>query len=273
VNREDAPSLPLEAVQRSGVRWDGDVAVPVTETIAAEMPVALVYNGVSHVVMLATPLDLEAFGMGFSITEGIVRDASEVYGVEAVVVPEGVEVRIDLSTQRFAELKERRRNLAGRTGCGLCGAETLKQALRDLPRLPGGLTVSPAALHRAFSELPAKQTLFARTGAVHAAGWARPDGALVLAREDVGRHNALDKMVGALVREGIDPAEGFAVITSRASSEMVQKCATAGIALLAAVSAPTDLAIRLAEGANLMLAGFARGTRHVAYSHPERIVP
>lgn len=263
----------MEAVQRAGVRWRDGRSAQVHESVAAEVPVALVYNGISHAVMLATPLDLEELGAGFSLTEGIVNDASEIRDVEAVAAAEGIEVRMEIAAARFAGLRERRRSLAGRTGCGLCGTESLKHAIRALPRLVDGPRVEAAALHRAFAQLPMHQRLFERTGAVHAAGWARRDGTLVLVREDVGRHNALDKLVGSMACEGHRVDDGFAVITSRASSEMVQKAATAGIALLAALSAPTELAIRLAEDARLTLVAFVRGGGHVVYAGTARIVP
>lgn len=273
MNADDTTALPLEAVQHAGLRWSAGATTQVDDAIAAEVPVALVYNGISHVVMLATPLDLESFGVGFSISEGIVRLASEVHDIEAVVVPEGIEVRMAIASERLIELKERRRNLAGRTGCGLCGTESLQHAIRALPQLPKGPAVEPAALLRAFASLPGRQHLFERTGAVHAAGWAGLDGSLALVREDVGRHNALDKLIGAMSYHGVRFDEGFVVITSRASSEMVQKAATVGMRLMAAISAPTDLAIRLAQGANLTLVGFARKGQHVAYAHPGRLAP
>jgi formate dehydrogenase accessory protein FdhD len=211
--------------------------------------------------------------VGFSLSEGIVASASEVHDVEAVAVAGGIEVRMTIASERFVALKERRRNLAGRTGCGLCGTESLQHAIRDLSQVPEGPRVAPAALHRAFAGLPAHQHLFKRTGAVHAAGWSRPDGTLELACEDVGRHNALDKLIGSMAMEGHAFDNGFAVITSRASSEMVQKAATVGMRILAAISAPTELAIRLADHANLTLVGFARNGRHVAYAHGKRLVP
>ncbi len=268
---EDIPGLPPDAVNRPGVRWSGGETTDVAEDIAAEVPVALVYNDISHAVMLATPMDLEAFATGFTLSEGLVASPSEIHDVEAVAVDGGIEVRFTIATPRFIALKERRRNLAGRTGCGLCGPESLQHAIRDLPTLANGPTVSPEAIHRAYAQLPALQPLFKRTGAVHAAGWARPDGTLVLAREDVGRHNALDKLIGSMARDGVAFGEGFAVITSRASSEMVQKAATVGIRILAAISAPTELAIRLADESNVTLLGFARNGRHVIYAHPERL--
>ena len=270
MNDPQATGFPLEAVTRRGVRWDAGEVVPVEETIAAEVPVALIYNGISHVVMLATPLDLEDFGRGFSLSEGIVHQPREVHDVEAMAVAQGIEVHLTIATERFVELKERRRNLAGRTGCGLCGTESLSQAIRDVPRVGDGPRVDPAALHRAFEGLAKHQKLHDATGAVHAAAWATPQGEVLVAREDIGRHNALDKLIGAMAREERDFGDGITVITSRASSEMVQKATTVGMRVLAAISAPTALAARLADEANLTLAGFARKGRHVVYAHPER---
>ena len=195
MNVDDTTALPLEAVQHAGLRWRDGATVAVDEAIAAEVPVALVYNGISHVVMLATPLDLESFAVGFSLSEGIVHSAAEVHDVEAVVVPEGIEVRMTIASERFIDLKERRRNLAGRTGCGLCGTESLQHAIRSLQQLSDGPRVDPAALHRAFASLPGYQQLFERTGAVHAAGWACLDGSLVLVRAAVEASVMIDVMV------------------------------------------------------------------------------
>jgi len=256
----------LETANYPGRRWRAGVESAVEDTVAEEVPVALVYNGISHVVMLATPLDLEEFALGFSLSEGIVRSAHEIRDVEVGAVAAGIEVNISISPERFAALKDRRRNLAGRTGCGLCGTESLEQALRPLPKLGAAAAVPPASIHAAFGALQQRQRLHALTGAVHAAAWARPDGALELVREDVGRHNALDKLIGAMALEERAFGEGFAVITSRASCEMVQKAATVGMPLLAAISAPTGLAIRLARGCGLTLIGFARGGSHVVYA-------
>ncbi len=216
--------------------------------------------------MLATPMDLEEFGVGFSLSEGIVQAAREVRDVEARAVAAGIEVQMTIAPERFMGLKARRRNLAGRTGCGLCGTESLEHALRQLPAISARSAVAPAAIHVAFDALRSRQPLHKLTGASHAAAWANPDGTLELVREDVGRHNALDKLIGAMVKEKRTLGDGFAVITSRASSAMVQKAATVGMPLLAAISAPTGLAIRLAKDCGLTLIGFARGGSHVVYA-------
>jgi FdhD protein len=255
-----------EALSAAGRRWRDGVTSMVDDAVAEETPVALVYNGISHVVMLATPMDLEAFGVGFSLSEGIVRSAREVRDIEVRTVAAGIEVQMGIAPERFMALKGRRRNLAGRTGCGLCGTESLEQALRPLPAIAAGRTIAPAAIHVAFEALGSRQPLHQLTGASHAAAWADPDGTLELVREDVGRHNALDKLIGAMATAGRGFGSGFALITSRASSEMVQKAATLGIPLLAAISAPTGLAIRLAHDCGLTLIGFARGGSHVVYA-------
>jgi FdhD protein len=241
------------------------------DQLVEEVPVALVYNGVSHAVMMASPADLGDFARGFSLSEGIIENAAEIRDVEAVPHEKGIELNIDLAPESFWRLKERRRTLAGRTGCGLCGLDSLEQVARDLPRLPDGGRVSLAAIERALAALPAAQTWNAQAHALHAAAFGDADGTLRIVREDVGRHNALDKLIGAVGSAGIDPAGGFALITSRCSVEMVQKAVIAGFRVLVAVSAPTLMARRLAESCNLTLAALARRDSLLAVSHPERI--
>ena len=197
--------------------------------VAEEVPVALMYAGLPHVVMMATPADLEDFALGFSLSEGIVRAPDELLSVEVVPAGEGVQVSMDIPLERYLPLEQQRRNLAGRSSCGLCGAETIDQAVRHPARVGAGVKIAPAALHRAFAALAQRQPLNAITGGVHAAAWASPEGEVLLVREDVGRHNALDKLIGALMRAGYAVDAGFAVITSRASFEMAQKAATVGI--------------------------------------------
>jgi FdhD protein len=239
--------------------------------LAQEVPIAFEYNGISHAVMLATPADLHDFAVGFSYSEGIAQP-SQCYGVDVHESDAGITLAIDIAAAAFAHLKERRRTLAGRTGCGICGTESLEQVLRPLPDLSQRpMQLAPAALAAAHAGLAGVQPLQRATGAAHGAVWCGVDGAIVCAREDVGRHNALDKLIGALVRSGIDTRVGFALITSRASVEMVQKSATAGIAVLAAVSAPTALAVRVAEGCGQTLIGFARGASFSVYTHGWRV--
>lgn len=252
-------------------RWRTHECARVTDSVAEETPVVVVYNDVPHVVMLATPLDLEDFAIGFSLTEGIVESPGQIQGVRAVTRAEGIELRVRLADERRLLLAEQQRNLTGRTGCGLCGATSLKQVFRHPPPVVSTLVVDAAELHDAFTALRERQTLNALTGAVHAAAWALPGRGVQIVREDVGRHNALDKLIGALVRRRLPHGDGFIIVTSRASYEMVQKCAMTGVAMLAAISAPTGLAIRLADESALTLIGFARDRNHVVYSHPERL--
>lgn len=252
-------------------RWRGDQHETVSDYVAEEVPVVLVYNGVSHVVMLATPTNLEDFALGFSVTEGIVGQAAEVLAARIYPRANGIEVQMQIPEARFACLAEKGRNLTGRTGCGLCGATTLKQAIRQPAPVNGELSVTAETLQTALSQLQQHQKLNQLTGAVHAAAWVVPGHGIVALREDVGRHNALDKLIGLLLRTGKDPKTGFIVVTSRASYEMVQKAASVGVTLIAAISAPTALAIRLADEAGVTLVGFARQDQHVIYTHPYRL--
>ena len=239
--------------------------------VADEVPVALEFNGISHAVMLATPLDLADFALGFALSEGILEGRHELYGIEEEPSAAGITLKLDVAAAAFARIKHRRRSLAGRTGCGLCGTESLAHVTRGLPALPDMPPLAQRAVCGAMQQMRALQALQHITGAVHAAAWCAADGGLHLIREDVGRHNALDKLVGALVASGLDARSGFIVVTSRASFEMVQKTAAAGVALLAAVSAPTTLAITTAQHVRLALAGFVRGDDMVVYTHPERL--
>ena len=251
---------------RGGRSFDG------RDWVADEVAVALEFNGISHAVMLATPLDLEDFALGFSLSEGILANRAELYDVEQVESPLGITLRLEVAGAAFARLKDRRRSMAGRTGCGLCGAESLTHVTRVLPALPDGVPVQRRAIARAMRELSSLQTLQHATGAVHAAAWCSQSGEINLLREDVGRHNALDKLIGSMtVTRLAEASNGFIVVTSRASFEMVQKTVAAGVPLLAAVSAPTSLAISTAQAARLALIGFARGDDLVAYAHPERL--
>jgi FdhD protein len=243
----------------------------ISEYVAEEVPVAFEFNGISHAVMLATPRDLEDFALGFALSEGIVAQSSELYDIELVESQEGITLRLEIASACFNRLKEYRRSMAGRTGCGLCGTESLSRAIRPVARVEDALTLDATVISRGLSQLGAAQLLQQVTGAVHAAAWCDTDGNLNLLREDVGRHNALDKLVGAMARGNISGAAGFVAVTSRASYEMVHKTAAAGIAILAAISAPTALAIDTAVVANLGLIGFARGENMVIYTHPERL--
>ena len=242
----------------------------VDDRLVDEVPVALVFNGISHAVMLASPLDLEDFALGFALTEGLLASRAELYGVDVTTVDHGIEVRLEVAAACEFRMKERRRNLSGRTGCGLCGTESLDQVLRPMPALARSITVAPAAVALALSGMAKQQPLQRVSGAAHAAAWCDAEGRVALLREDVGRHNALDKLVGALVAGAFPAGDGFVAVTSRASVEMVQKTLMAGVSVLVAVSAPTALAVQVASRHGLALAGFARGDDLVCYTEPRR---
>ena len=261
------------SVHRPARRLTAAGAETIDEVVVEEVAVALVYNGISHAVMMASPRDLEDFARGFSLTEGLVARPSEIYDIEVEEVGRGIEVKLEIATQRMAALQERRRNLTGRTGCGLCGVDSLGAALRPVAALTGLAPVSRSAISRAMAALPEHQLLNKQSGAVHAAGWSDKDGTLLAVREDVGRHNALDKLAGAMAKAGTAAPGGFVVVTSRCSYEMVQKAAAIGAAAIAAVSAPTSLAIETAEQAGMPLVAFVRENRLTAYALAERIVP
>lgn len=241
------------------------------ELIAEEVAIALVYNGISHAVMMATPCDLEDFARGFSLTERIVEKPSEIYDIEVEPGDRGIEVHLRIAAQRMGSLQERRRSLAGRTGCGLCGVDSLDAAMRTVATVGGRQSVSRQAIERAMAALPGEQRINRLNGATHAAGWARPDGTLLAVREDVGRHNALDKLGGAMARSGLAISGGFVVVTSRCSYEMVHKAAALGAAAIAAVSAPTSLAIETAEQAGIALVAFVRQGRLTVYANAGQI--
>ena len=268
---DDATLLPAGVCGAEVVALRGGVAQAQPDWLAEEVPVALVFNGVTHAVMLATPSDLEDFAHGFALTEGLLVDRAELHGVDIVPVDAGIELHLEVSSACAWRLRERRRTLAGRTGCGLCGTEQLAQVRRPLPIAPV-VRLAVAAIARAQRDLRLHQALQQLTGAAHAAAWCGFDGSVQLVREDIGRHNALDKLVGALVTANLPAAQGFVCITSRASFEMVQKTAAAGIGALAAVSAPTKLAVDTARGLGVALAGFVRGDDAVVYTFPERFV-
>ena len=289
----EAPSAPeivaREAPPACGMqvtvdRWVNGATTRAVDEVAEEAPIALTYHSVPHVVMLATPADLEDLAYGFTLSEELVASPEEIQSVEvstfeptaAAEAPADTggpafEVRIGIAWERFPELLRRRRNLTGRTGCGLCGTETMEAAVRGRSRVGTGPRVTTDELHAAIMQLESLQPINARTGSVHAAAWVVPGEGILLVREDVGRHNALDKAIGALLRARIDLNTGFMLMTSRASYELVQKSATVGITFLATLSAPTGLAVRHAERSGLTLVAFARRDRHVVYAHPHRL--
>jgi FdhD protein len=240
-------------------------------TVAEEVPIALVYNGRPYVVVMATPADLEDLAVGFSLTESIVSDAGDVEHVDVVKASHGIELQVRISAADAERLAARGRALVARTGCGLCGIETIKDVLRVPEPIPQTLTISRDALWRAGRELSTRQTLNNQTSTIHAAAWANRLGDILIVREDVGRHNALDKVLGAMARGGIAARDGFVVVTSRASYEMVQKAALRGVELLAAISRPTGLAIRFALDAGMTLVGLLRGTSANVYTAHARI--
>lgn len=251
--------------------WQGANHVRKEDYVAEEVPIVLVYNNQPHVVMLTTPLDLEDFALGFSLTEGIIRHPSELLSTHVVQRAKGIEVRMRLPEHRFSCIMDKGRNMTGRTGCGLCGATTLEQAIRQPPPVGRGPEVDAEQMTAALGAMRKQQSLNQLTGSVHAAAWLKPDQGIAVLREDIGRHNALDKLIGTLARSKETFDQGCLLITSRASYEMVQKAATVGITVMAAISAPTGLAIKLAEECGLTLVGFARNDNHVIYTHPHRI--
>ncbi len=253
-------------------KWRNDQSRLCRDSVAEEVPVALEYNGISHAVMLASPYDLEDFALGFSLSEGILSDASELFDCEIAPTKDGIQVQMRIGNGRFAALKDKRRNLTGRTGCGLCGAETLEQAIRSPAPVTSSALFSADDLYAGMDAMQTRQQLQQQTGATHAASWMNADGSIALVREDIGRHNALDKLIGAMAASKQDFSSGAALITSRASYEMVQKAATLGIGFLAAISAPTSLAVKLAEDSRVTLVGFTRHQSHVVYAHPQRLM-
>jgi len=254
-----------------GLRWENGAERPSSDVVASETAVALVYNGMPHVVMMATPEYIEDFVLGFSLSEGVIRSVDEFRGVRVRELADGIEADISIAEAPFRELEKKQRNLTGRVGCGLCGAQTLEQAIRHPGPVATRLRLAPDALQHAMASLASKQPLNAATGSVHAAAWMNAKGEIALVREDVGRHNALDKLIGALIAREVDLAQGAVLITSRASYEMIQKAATVGIGVVCAISAPTGLAIRMAQTSGVTLIAFARGGRHTIYAHAERV--
>lgn len=260
-------------VRRRIVRWRGNRFEDAEDEIAEELPVELRYNGQSFAVMMATPRDLEDFALGFSLGEGLIAAPEQLLEVASRNLLEGIQLDIRVHEDApGAQLNQAdRRLLPGRSGCGICGTRQLEHALRAPGRVQAQLHLRMAELERALENLQHRQPANAATGAVHAAAWVRPGDPNMLVREDVGRHNALDKLIGALSRAGLDPASGFVLVTSRASYEMVTKAASVGISVLAAISAPTALAIELARGAGMTLIGFARPGSCNVYCGSERL--
>ncbi|MVA80206.1 formate dehydrogenase accessory sulfurtransferase FdhD [Agrobacterium vitis] len=240
--------------------------------VPEEVPVAFSYAGSTHAVMMATPADLEDFALGFSLAEGIVTRLDEVLFIEPIEAGSGIDVQVTLLDTTADALTTRRRRMAGPVGCGLCGIESIEQASRDVPKVTGGLTLTPADIREAVDALSRAQALNRQTHAVHGAGFFIPGEGLLAIREDVGRHNALDKLVGAVLKAGRRGEDGAVVVTSRLSVEMVQKAAMLGAPILLAISAPTALAIRTAQTAGMTLIGIARGDDFEVFTRPDRII-
>jgi FdhD protein len=255
----------------SVLSWKKDSQITRDDEVATEVPLALTFNKRSHVVMMVTPTALEDFATGFSLTEGIIGQHSDVLDVTVITREQGLELAITVNQDCFSRLESHRRNLVGRTGCGLCGAESLEQAMHRPAVVSARVSVSNTALQNAITALNDHQPLQASTGALHGAAWCDLNGDILVVREDVGRHNALDKLIGHFCRSGFDPCDGFVLVSSRASYEMVYKAAAAGMEILVAVSAPTSLAIDFAQRSGMTLVGFARPGRHNVYTFEERI--
>ncbi len=255
----------------TSLKIGGAGAAETSRTIPEEAPVALVYDGATHAVMMATPADLEDFALGFSLTEGIIARPDEIASLEIVEQPQGIEIRMWLVPRTGRALIERRRRIAGPTGCGLCGVESLEAAVPEPSRVAEGITVNPEDIRAALAALAPAQALNASTRSVHGAAFWMPGTGLLLVREDVGRHNALDKLVGAVRKAGLEPTKGIVLLTSRVSVEMVQKASALGTPIVVAVSAPTALALRTAEAAGITLVAVARSDAFEVFTHPRRI--
>ncbi len=240
--------------------------------IPEETAIALTYNGGTYAVMMGTPQDLGDFAVGFSLSEGIVRSPEDIESLDIVQLDDGIELRMWLAQSKADRLSERRRHIAGPTGCGICGIDSIAEAVRPAAIVGAGRSFSPREITAAIQSIPSLQAINTETRAVHAAALWMPARGIVALREDVGRHNALDKLAGALAKAGIDGALGAVVVTSRVSVEMVQKAAAIGSAFIIAVSAPTALAIRTAEGAGMTLVALVRGDDFDIFTHPDRVV-
>ena len=277
-------------VTRTVARWRDGQSTQADDCIAEEVPIAMIYNGASFAVMMATPHDLEDFALGFSLSEGLIATPAQLLQVRVCHRLEGIELAMQVADDAPVARRDRDRArlLPGRSGCGICGTRDLEQAVRQSAPVGVGSVITRSALEQALRQLHTRQPINAATGAVHAAAWADRSGQLLLVREDVGRHNALDKLIGAMRRtsledvgadhlgvigSGLDASQGIALVTSRASYEMVTKAASAGISVLAAISAPTALAIELARSAGITLVGFTRPGSHNVYTHPQRLLP
>ncbi|WP_301097937.1 formate dehydrogenase accessory sulfurtransferase FdhD [Otariodibacter sp.] len=242
------------------------------DNLIKEVPIALVYNGISHVVMMSTPSDLEDFALGFSLSEGIIVNKNQLFGLDIIEGPSGIQIELEIATRQFVALKEKRRSMAGRTGCGICGVEQLEQVQQNcklFPRSHRLYNISPLIFDSCLEQLEQAQLLSHQTGASHAAAFFTPNGKLLAIREDVGRHVALDKLLGWYAKA--DNPIGFVFVTSRASFEMVQKCLACGVEMLCAISATTEMAYQLANENNFTLLAFTRKGKTTIYSGQKRL--
>jgi len=265
-------TIPAPAVRVSCLARRDEATAPGSRVIPEETPIAFTYGGATHAVMMATPSDLEDFAVGFAITEGLIDADAPALDVEIAASELGIELRSWLPGESQGQYAARRRSMAGPTGCGLCGIESLEQATRVLPALESAVRVRASALVEAMDRLPGSQKLNQQTRAMHAAAFWNPATDALILREDVGRHNALDKLAGALARQGTPGSSGVVLMTSRVSVELVQKAARIGAAVIAAVSAPTALAVRTAEACGMTLVAVMRGREFEIFTHPARIV-
>ena len=267
----DAPPPP--SVQVSCFTWREGTVAPSIRSVPEETAVAFTFNGSTHAVMMATPADLEDFAVGFALTEGLIDSKAEVENFELLSTSLGIELRIWLPEAKAKIYAARRRSMAGPTGCGLCGIESLAEASRPAPSvLANASRFSAETIYEAMAALPEMQKLNHETRAVHAAGFYLPSQGLVAVREDVGRHNALDKLIGALARSSISAGQGIVLLTSRVSIELIQKAARLGAPMLVAVSVPTAAGVRLAESCGITLAAIARGRDFEVFTHPQRFL-
>jgi FdhD protein len=264
-------TLPPAVERVARACWRGSVVTGGTRVLPEEVPVALTYNGSSHAVMMASPCDLEDFAVGFSLTEGIIAEIGQIETLDVVGADDGIELRLWIEEPKDEALRERRRRLMGPTGCGLCGVESLAEMLRPLRPIESTGAVPVTAIRAALEEITAHQKLNQQTHAVHAAAFCRPGHGMIL-REDVGRHNALDKLAGALARSSLEPAGGFLILSSRVSIDIVQKATAIGVPVIVAMSAPTAFAVRACEAAALTLIAIARSDGFELFTHPYRII-
>ena len=261
--------VPVQAIDR-GI-WRGDGASQSARLIPEETPIALTYNGGTYAVMMGTPQNLEDFAVGFSLSEGIVKSVDDIRSLEAIRLDDGIELRMWLAPETAERISERRRHIAGPTGCGICGIDSIAEAIRPMAVVAHGRTFTPDEIMTAMDGIAPLQAINMQTRAVHAAAFWSPSCGIIALREDVGRHNALDKLAGALARNRTDAGNGMVLLTSRVSVEMVQKTATIGAPVMVAVSAPTALAVRAAEAAGITLIAIARGDGFELFTHASRL--